>query len=517
MTKEEHECVKHLRLTDPRDDKKRIEDTKGGLLEGSYHWILETPDFQRWRTDKQRQLLWIKGDPGKGKTMLLCGIINELEKSKSETDILSYFFCQGTDSRINTATAVLRGLLYLLVDQQPSLLSHIRKKYNHAGKALFEDVNAWFALSEIFTNILRDPSLRSTYLIIDALDECISDLPKLLDFIAQHSSTPLCVKWIVSSRNWPDIEERLARAGHGVRLSLELNAEFVSTAVGVFIQQKVCQLAQEKKYDDGTRESVRQYLSLNADGTFLWVALVYQDLRKIPRWKALAKLRAFPPGLESLYRRMLDQICNSDDADLCKRILASVATVYRPVTLQELASLVKLLENATDDLESVQDIISLCGSFLTVRDGTVYFVHQSAKDFLIEKVSDAIFPSGREEVHNALFSRSLQVLFTSLQRDVYMLGALGHPAEQTEPSDPDPLARSRYPCIYWIDHLCDWNASFFAEDKVDLQDGGAVDSFLRQQYLYWLEALSLCQSMSKGVVSMVKLEVFMQVVYKLVA
>jgi hypothetical protein len=35
--KEDKECIQHLRLTDPRDDKMRIEETKGGLLEGSYH------------------------------------------------------------------------------------------------------------------------------------------------------------------------------------------------------------------------------------------------------------------------------------------------------------------------------------------------------------------------------------------------------------------------------------------------------------------------------------------------
>jgi hypothetical protein len=29
--------------------KKRIEETKGGLLEDSYHWILEHSDFQQWR------------------------------------------------------------------------------------------------------------------------------------------------------------------------------------------------------------------------------------------------------------------------------------------------------------------------------------------------------------------------------------------------------------------------------------------------------------------------------------
>ncbi|KAH7363970.1 hypothetical protein BKA65DRAFT_572009 [Rhexocercosporidium sp. MPI-PUGE-AT-0058] len=38
-------CIQDLRITDPREDKKRIEDTKGGLLRDSYQWILEHPDF----------------------------------------------------------------------------------------------------------------------------------------------------------------------------------------------------------------------------------------------------------------------------------------------------------------------------------------------------------------------------------------------------------------------------------------------------------------------------------------
>jgi len=126
--------------------------------------------------------------------MLLYGIINELNKSIVKTTLLSYFFYQATDSRINNATAVLRGLIYLLVDQQPLLVSHIRKKYNHASKALFEDTNAWIALYKIFTNILQDPNLSNTYLIIDALDECVADLLKLLDFIVQKSSISSHVK-----------------------------------------------------------------------------------------------------------------------------------------------------------------------------------------------------------------------------------------------------------------------------------------------------------------------------------
>jgi hypothetical protein len=347
-----NKCLQDLRLTDPCDDKKRIEDTKGGLLAHSYRWILENPDFQQWRHDQQSHLLWIKGDPGKGKTMLLCGIVNELKTSIAQTDLLSYFFCQATDLRINSATAVLRGLVFLLVDQQPSLISYIRKKHDHAGKSLFEDANAWVALSEIFTNILQDPTLQNTYLIIDALDECVKDMPKLLEFIVQKSSISPRVKWIVSSRSWPDIEELFERAEYKVRLSLELNAESVSTAVGIYIQHKVLQLAQRKKYDETTRDAVLDNLFSNANDTFLWVALVCQNLEKIPRWNTLAKLNTFPPGLDSLYERMMEQICNSDNADLCKRILASIAIVYRPITLKELTSLVEMLEDMFDDVEA---------------------------------------------------------------------------------------------------------------------------------------------------------------------
>jgi hypothetical protein len=334
-------CIKDICSTDSRDDKKRIEDTKGGLLKDSYRWIFDNASFQQWHNDSQSRLLWIKGDPGKGKTMLLCGIINELQKSTVKTALVSYFFCQATDSRINSATAVLRGLLYLLLSQQPSLISHVRKRYDHVGKALFEDANAWIALTEIFANVLQDLSLTTSYLIIDALDECITDLPKLLDFVVKQSSASFRVRWVVSSRNWPDIEKRLEDAGHKVRLSLELNEDSVSKAVQIFIEQKVSQLALRNKYDNKIRDAVFKHLASNADNTFLWVALVCQNLEATAKRNVLRKLNLFPSGLDSLYKRMMQQISKSDDAGLCKQILALIALMYRPVTLEELAALLE--------------------------------------------------------------------------------------------------------------------------------------------------------------------------------
>ena len=78
MDSKDQLCRQYLRITDPSDDKSRIERDKGGLLTDAYVWVLQNKDFKKWLEPRQEScLLWIKGDPGKGKTMLLCGIIND--------------------------------------------------------------------------------------------------------------------------------------------------------------------------------------------------------------------------------------------------------------------------------------------------------------------------------------------------------------------------------------------------------------------------------------------------------
>ena len=132
--------------------------------------------------------------------MLLCGIIDELTASTPKVGMLAYFFCQAGDTRINNATSVVRGLISLLVEQQPSLASHILERYDRYSKTLFGDANAWIALSDIFSDILQDPRLGTVHLIVDALDECVIDREKLLKFVNQTTNMSR-VKWIVSSRN----------------------------------------------------------------------------------------------------------------------------------------------------------------------------------------------------------------------------------------------------------------------------------------------------------------------------
>ncbi|EXM13673.1 hypothetical protein RAB80_014072 [Fusarium oxysporum f. sp. vasinfectum] len=218
----------------------------------------------------------------------------------------------------------------------------------------------------------------------------------------------------MSCRNWQDIEEKLDNTEQKVRLHLELNNDSISKAISTYIGYKVDQLARNKKYDKETRVAVQHHLVGNANGTFLWVALVCQELvnPKVRKRHMLDTLKSFPPGLDRLYKQMMEHISDSKDADRCKEILAIASVVYRPITLDELKILAESLEDL--DQDELEEIIGSCSSFLTLRKGVIYFVHQLAKDFLLNKASNQILPSGAAHQHHALFLRSLGALLKTL-------------------------------------------------------------------------------------------------------
>ncbi|KAL9473986.1 hypothetical protein ACSS6W_008366 [Trichoderma asperelloides] len=504
-------CLKALQTTDPREDKERIEKSNGGLFRDSCLWILDNFEFKQWRSHPKSNLLWIKGDPGKGKTMLLSSIIDELsstaDSGRQEACTLSYFFCQASDLRTNNAGAVLRGLIYMLADRQPVLLSHARKRYDHVGDQLFTDSNSLEALSKIFSAIIQDRRLNDTYVVIDALDECIRDREFLTDLIAQLSATNSKIKWLVSSRNLPSIEEGFTMA-QKLELSLELNDKFISTALSIYVQHKVAELAIVKGYTEDMQAAIHHYLYSNASSSFLWVALVCQDLAKIPtQSNILLNLTEFPARLDALYTYMLGQICGSDMAKLCLHILAITSVVYRPITVDELSSFIDMHDGTLDE-KTLMQAIGLCSSFLIIQERTILFIHQSAKDFLIGNATNTVFAFGMEHIHYVIFSQSLQVLPKTLRRDIYGLDAPGFPIDQIKQPDPDPLAAARYACVYWVKHLVD--SIKLVRQHGDLHDGGTVDTFLRTKYLYWLESLSLLNSLPEGALSISKLQHLLQ-------
>ncbi len=499
----DEQCMRDLRVTDPREDKRRIQEKKGGLLRDSYYWILGHEGFRQFRDDPHNRLLWIKGAPGKGKTMLMCGIIDELQKELNSN--LSFFFCQQIEPELNTATSVLRGLIFLLLLQRPSLIPIMRSKYDFAGGKLFQGINVWVSLTDIFLNMLRDPVSNDAILVVDALDECTSSRGQLLDFILQsYATSPPGVKWIITSRSWPDIEEKLNSAKK-ISLQLELNHLHVSAAVNTYIEYKVGKLAVEKKYDPEMKHTVTRHLVENANNTFLWVALVCQELSKVRRMgQTIARLASLPPDLDALYGRMMAEISESEDADICKQILAVISVVYRPISLLELQALTPSLEGFT--LDDLKDIVGSCGSFLTLKEDVIYLVHQSAKDYLLSKEAADMFPSGVEHQHRTIFSSSMKALSGTLHRDIYGLHEPAFPVDQILVPTPNPLAAIQYSCVYWIDHaLASGLKQRMAEDT-NLAEGCEIDDFIRSRFLFWLESLGILHALDEAVMAIERLE-----------
>jgi hypothetical protein len=154
-------------------------------------------------------------------------------------------------------------------------------------------------------------------------------------------------------------------------------------------------------------------------------------------------------------------------------------------------------------LADLQRIIDMCSSFLTIRDDYVYFIHQSAKEYLTINAHAKIFPTGSRPIHYKICLQPLHALFTTLLKDIYDLKYPGPWTRKAIPN-PDPLMSIRYSCVFWIYHLCNVDGRS-TDIRTELSDTGAIFVFLKKHSLHWLESLSLMHKLSDGVLSIRKL------------
>jgi WD40 repeat protein len=503
----------NLRQTDPRDDKRRIEGSKDSLLEGSCGWVFADAAYQTWWHASSSHLLWISGDPGKGKTMIVMASIKhvqeELERTKTD-GLIAFFFFQHTDPVLNTAVSALRALIFVLIDQHKTLVRHIQAKYDNAGNGLFEGPNAFFALWGVLEDILRDPGLPPIFLFIDALDECGHHRTELLEHIIRFPpTTPQTVKWFLTSRNESWIMDHLPYESVCSNISLELNAHRVSYAVALYVNAKVRELTTRKRYTEKLASEVKKQLEQKAGGTFLWVALVCNELQKLRGVRGVREsLEKLPPGLQPLYERMMfqiEQLENHDDAYHCQKILAFVTLAYRPPSVQELRLMADLPVDSCEDAAGKDELLDLCVPFIIVRAGTVYFIHQSAKDFFVNGNGLRIFTFGLEDAHHKIGVRALRVMSENLKEDIcnvgssdYMLTELGDYSEEVLPS------QLPYPCTFWARHLC--RPSPTASTMLSLEDLNTIATFFYTHLLHWLEVSAIIGQMSEVVRTIGKVE-----------
>jgi hypothetical protein len=517
---DENRCLHDLRITDPKEDKIRLEDSNDKRLKECYSWLFADAKFRNWHTHDESRLLWIKGGPGKGKTMMMIGLIEELSQgvrlpssSKRATILqkfwpsskpvqLSYFFCQSTKPELNSTVSVLRGLVYRLVADREDLRHYVQKPYGIAGKKLFEDFNAVSALKGILSDILNDKSLSMVYLLIDALDECTVELPTLLRIISDENLVQgNKVKWVVTSRNLPEIGQALCVNDRQSYSILELSPQHVGQAVKAFIKVKVHHLASAKSYPSQLKKEVQQILSEKAEDTFLWVSLVCKTLMKEPLFRTMSILEGLEVGLDPLYATMAEQTLamverDPETAQFCKDILQSAVLAYRPLQLKELAIVAKLPSGQFETEEEVADIVNQCGSFLNIHEKIVSLVHLSAKDYLMSGNGHQYFNCTKSEGHLRMLQNSFDAMNDTLRKDMCNLKNPGTRIQEAVIQVGNTTLRKyAYAYEYWIAHL----QGCVEDCRSDLIDGGKIHKFLQEHLLHWLEAMSLLQKIPEAV------------------
>ncbi|KAH8808657.1 ankyrin repeat-containing domain protein [Xylogone sp. PMI_703] len=381
-------CRRDLFITDPVTDREGLTTAKGEIVPGTCDWIESKPEYQSWLAS-QSGLLWISGGPGKGKTMLSIYLTQQLQRHvdhSADGTSLTYFFCDDKNNSRNNATAILRGLLHLLIEKIPDLVACLLDAYKIQQEKLFT-ANAFEALWRIFLDVVSSPLVPMVYAIIDGLDECeSSSLEILLKKFRQIYNTPSPadkLKIIVVSREHPECLTRILQGFPRIRLDPNSTDE-VHSGIELYISSKTRELAEQshKSYPPELLQHVEKTLLERADGTYLWVSFVIQDLEIKEPSDVEQCLEDLPKGLDGIYERMLVQI-PPDQRSICREILLWIVFAEEPLSIEELVEAVGV--KGTDSLTAsdvIEDKLKFCGHFTTVHEGVVTLVHQSAKDFL---------------------------------------------------------------------------------------------------------------------------------------
>ncbi|BCR85774.1 uncharacterized protein ACHE_21232A [Aspergillus chevalieri] len=266
-------CLRALRCPDTLVVKNRLIENKDKLLPQSIEWIRENLHYKRWQTEDDVGLLWIKGGPGKGKTMTSIGLIEQFLQSQDDSTAVTYFFCQNADYELNTLAAIIKGLILHLVHQQNEPKESLRRRWDTVNGRFEQDVTSWRALWDIFMEMLYNCKCPRVYVIVDALDECrdesMTDFLKLL--VRTGLNHPSKVKWVLTSRALGSAEGELLIGHDLVQVSLDDNFKQTSKAITTYIAFKVGELTHRHGYGTTLQEKIKRQLTEKAEGTYLWI------------------------------------------------------------------------------------------------------------------------------------------------------------------------------------------------------------------------------------------------------
>jgi ankyrin repeat protein len=390
----EADCLHLFRLTDKSKDatyewyKSRVEDR----VEGTCTWFLQHPHFLEWVEQDSGPLL-VSADPGCGKSVLTKYLVDHVLPGSGT---VCYFFFKDRDQ--NTVRQALCALLHQLISKKPALIQHAMKQYEKDGQGLIYSTNS---LWTILQDAVQDEQAGSVIILLDALDECLeTELENLMRNIKtqslKHQSSHKRIRYLMTSRPYEQIVAKfrgLLNSFPRIHIPGEEKFEAIGQEVNHVIKYRVERLAEEMKLTNEVKNHLTDRLIRTEHRTYLWVYLVFDHI-ETEGFKKTKKgieeaTKSLPRTVNEAYEQILAK--SGGDQATVRRALAMILAASRPLTLAELnlALEVKETTRSTQDLDLEEEnnfksrLRSWCGLFVSVHHGKVYFLHQTAREFLL--------------------------------------------------------------------------------------------------------------------------------------
>ncbi|KAK0731925.1 hypothetical protein B0H67DRAFT_501978, partial [Lasiosphaeris hirsuta] len=461
LTEKEERCHQSFRLAGTKGVsyewyKDRVQDR----VENTCQWFLEHENFIQWLKQDSGPLL-VSADPGCGKSVLAKYLIDQALPRASNASICYFFF---KDQDQNTVSQALCALLHQLFTHQPLLIRHAMSKHAQDGPAL---VNNTVALWSILEDAIQDAQAGPVIVVLDALDECLEpefrDLARKLKQLhrnIQRQQSHGKIRTLLTCRPYESIVadfRELAQDFPFIRIPGEDESDAISREVNLVVVHRVEQLAQEKMLDDDVKARLKERLLEIKHRTYLWVYLVFDFLKDFDFKKTIkgvdASIATLPENVNQAYEKILSK---SREATIVRKALSIILAASRPLTLAEMNIAVNTDTEADSaealDLEKEEDfqvrLRSWCGLFVSIYHGKIYFLHQTAREFLLARPSPptAVIPGSHW--HHSIITRDAHQVLAEVC--VAYLDLFNSPEHSPTGSCLDFL---NYSANYWAQHF----------------------------------------------------------------
>jgi hypothetical protein len=272
------------------------------------------------------------------------------EQNANSAIIADFFYSYREGEPQKSHYNMLRSTLYDILNQDESFFFHFQRQHREyqklREKLSYSDLakRHYELLKEVLLSLQDHPQTKRLYLVIDAVDESEDeDKRKILQlWFDLCSETKDCVvKVFVASRPVKQLEHRIREFHNFIRLQDETKLD-----ISRFARSCLEDLNITSFLDRATR-----YIVEHAQGVFLWVRLVSEELRDYSEEGPIENdifefLGSLPTDLEDFYKRILNKL-GRNERDLRDgiKMFRFVLFARRPLTVAELRHTLGIQDN----------------------------------------------------------------------------------------------------------------------------------------------------------------------------